>query len=340
MSGPGKLARRPTTDGLASREYFGSTERRAIQSALKQWLGGMSDHGRRAYIGDLRLFAQSATKMDSTDPVDHVIALIERGRLESKELVETWRDQMTEAGLQPTTVARRLTSLRSLVDVLQRELGLPWTLRTIKGPSYDPYARSTGPKAEIVERVLVELQKKAQSEHGGALAAARNLAIVALLYHSALRKSSVLNLTWGNIHFEDSPPWVSVRVKGGATRKSPISNACREALLFWRHSATNDGIDTSSSARVFVALGGAAPGRRSLSGDAVLRLTKTLGLGHPHGLRHTAATEVWRRSGGNLRTVQALLGHKNAATTQVYLDAQGDEAAEATAILAYEQEDA
>lgn len=53
------------------------------------------------------------------------------------------------------------------------------------------------------------------------------------------------------------------------------------------------------------------------------------GLATPHALRHTYATEALRKSGGNLRLVQELLGHSNPATTAIYAEVDMDAKVEA-----------
>ena len=74
-----------------------------------------------------------------------------------------------------------------------------------------------------------------------------------------------------------------------------------------------------------------------LGASAIWKICQRRGLGHPHGLRHAAATEVARRT-RSVFHVQHLLDHKSVATSQIYVDRVEDLSGEASRILAGEEE--
>jgi site-specific recombinase XerC len=244
---------------------------------------------------------------------------------------------MTERGLQPTSIARRLGILRSLTATMRR-FGLPWDLSHVRGPSYSPYARATGPETHVLEEKLDELEARAFSpeERRATLLDARDYAILVVLYHTAMRRDSLVRLTWGSMHLRRKRPYAVTIVKGGKTRRFPLSLRCETALLRWRDLRVSNIGRVRPADHVFCGISGREQGK-PLSADAVYKRTKYAhGLSGPHGIRHTAATTVFERSKGDLRLASDILGHANAATTQSYMDKQGHAAEEAMRLLSGE----
>lgn len=310
--------------------------RRRFGEAINVWMRGKSKNTKRAQLGDLRHFATFVRGEATYDPIDGIIVLTEKDQLEAESAIADWQADMMARGLQPTSIARRLASLRSLAKVLKR-FGLPWDLADIKGPSYSPYARATGPEVDTVEAKLDELEAAADGddEAHSTLVAARDYAIMTLLYHTAMRRETLVSLTWSDAHLSGRKPHMFGVVKGGSTRRFPVSQRVVTALRRWRALRVAHLGRYSRSARVFVGVVGPARGE-SMSGDAVYKRTKYRhNLSGPHGLRHTAGTAVFERS-GDLRLATDLLGHANAATTQAYMDRQGGAAEEATRLLSGE----
>ena len=157
---------------------------------------------------------------------------------------------------------------------------------------------------------------------GDPVLAARDHAMVELLYSSGLRISELVGLDHrasdsasGWLDLDDG--LVHVLGKGCKRRSVPVGTAARQALLAWL--ACRGGVAAAGEPALFV-------GRRgSRLGDGQIRQRlKTLALQaglptsvHPHMLRHSFASHLLQSS-GDLRAVQELLGHAHIATTQVY----------------------
>jgi integrase/recombinase XerC len=158
--------------------------------------------------------------------------------------------------------------------------------------------------------------------------AARDRAILELLYATGLRVSELVGLDWESI---DLPGRVlRVMGKGGKERMVPFGRPAAEALRGWLEAAQDAGLSRP---------GAVPPGRSGRDrGEPVFlnhrggRLTDrsvrrvidrwveatALARGvHPHTLRHTFATHLLE-NGADLRTIQELLGHSSLATTQKY----------------------
>jgi integrase/recombinase XerC len=144
---------------------------------------------------------------------------------------------------------------------------------------------------------------------------ARDAAVFTLLYGCGLRISEALALTPGDV---DDPATTVLRVtgKGGKTRIVPILPVAMQAIATYRRLCPHV---LSTSGALFRGVRGGAldpaiiqRAMRRLRGALALPETAT-----PHALRHSFATHLLGR-GGDLRTIQELLGHASLSTTQIY----------------------
>lgn len=149
----------------------------------------------------------------------------------------------------------------------------------------------------------------------------RDKAILELLFSTGLRVSELCNLSQDDIDM--SREEFSVRGKGDKVRVVFLSDAAKDAIRVYVK-ARKDMDDA-----LFVQYG---KNVKSVKGSKTLRLTprsvERLVKQHavkagitrkvtPHVVRHSFATDLLQ-NGADLRSVQALLGHANIATTQVY----------------------
>lgn len=143
--------------------------------------------------------------------------------------------------------------------------------------------------------------------------AARDAAVFTLLYGAGLRISEALSLTMAEAPFADT---IRIRGKGAKTRIAPLLPEVRDALMRYvelRRPAK------SRDEPLFLSVRG-----KPLSPRQVQLTMKTharaLGLDDsatPHALRHAFATHLLA-AGGDLRSIQELLGHSSVAATQRY----------------------
>jgi integrase/recombinase XerC len=143
--------------------------------------------------------------------------------------------------------------------------------------------------------------------------AARNAAVLTLLYGCGLRISEALGLTAGEIGDGTS---LRVTGKGGKMRVVPLLPAAREAVATYRKLCP---WHLSASEPLFRGARGGAL-QPAIVQREVQKLRSALGLPEtatPHALRHSFATHLLA-AGGDLRTIQELLGHASLSTTQIY----------------------
>jgi integrase/recombinase XerC len=154
---------------------------------------------------------------------------------------------------------------------------------------------------------------------------ARDAAVLALLYGSGLRISEALGLKRGD--FDGGRDAVTVIGKGGKQRMVPVLS--QVASLVAAYVALCP-CELPDDGPLFVGTKGGALSPRIIQ-LAMARLRGALGLPEsatPHALRHSFATHLLAR-GGDLRSIQELLGHASLATTQIYTEVDAERLLEA-----------
>jgi integrase/recombinase XerC len=145
--------------------------------------------------------------------------------------------------------------------------------------------------------------------------AARNAAVLALLYGSGMRISEALRLTGADLG-DKRDNVLRVTGKGGKTRLVPVLPVTFEAVATYRslcpyHLAADQPLFRGAKGGP---LNPAIIQREMQKMRSALNLPETA---TPHALRHSFATHLLGR-GGDLRAIQELLGHASLSTTQIY----------------------
>jgi len=218
--------------------------------------------------------------------------------------------------LSPRSLAQSLSSIRSFHRWLDRRQGVSNdALALVRGPKVKPGAPR--PVSEDQARGLIgEAEADADREDWEA---ARDAALLTLLYGCGLRISEALSLTRA-----DAPLGSSVRIlgKGSKTRIVPVLPAVREAVDAYL--AELPFALEPADALFRAKRGGPFSPRHAQA--LMQNLRGRLGLpdsATPHALRHSFATHLLG-AGADLRSIQELLGHASLSTTQRYtaVDAQ------------------
>ena len=153
---------------------------------------------------------------------------------------------------------------------------------------------------------------------------ARDAAVLALLYGSGLRISEALGLKRGDFAACDA---MTVTGKGGKQRMVPVLPQVQKLVATYLALCPYDPPDDGA---LFLGAKGGPLSPRVVQ-LAMARLRGALGLPEtatPHALRHSFATHLLAR-GGDLRSIQELLGHASLSTTQIYTEVDADRLIEA-----------
>lgn len=267
---------------------------------------GYSANTVRAYRADLTSLAESLAS-SGVSTADGI----------SLELLRDWLWQQSQRGLSKATLARRAASARGLGAWLARgEQQIPDASARLRAPRGDRHLPRVLTGSQI-DTILSSLWERSQQGDPHDL---RNLAVIELLYASALRVSELVGLDIDDIDLGR----LTVRVmgKGSKERVVPFGVPAQEALVSYLTNARPALIasgDGRAARAVFVAPRGGRLGSRSVY-ELVARLLEEIpgsGPAGPHSLRHTAATHLLD-GGADLRAVQEMLGHASLGTTQIY----------------------
>jgi site-specific recombinase XerD len=226
------------------------------------------------------------------------------------EDLERWLAAMRADGLAPSTVARRVSAVRSYF----RHLILIGTR------SENPGAALQLPRrGRRLPRALSpsETERLIEAADGTAPRARRDRALVELLYGAGLRVSEAVGLDRAAVDVEERI--VRVLGKGGKERLVPLGRPAAEAVRKYL-ALGRPHLDRRYRPELFLnARGG--PLTRAGAFLVLRRLAEKSGLEpervHPHLLRHSFATHLLD-GGADLRSVQEMLGHADLGTTERY----------------------
>jgi integrase/recombinase XerC len=211
-----------------------------------------------------------------------------------------------------STTARKLATLRSFFKFLIRRGTVSVNpLSTIRTPKQDKRL----PKCLDLEQV----QKLLDAPGDGDLLAARDKAMLEILYSSGIRVSELVELEMADLDLTEGV--LRVKGKGRKDRLTPIgSQAIKAVQRYFELRGQEPKCQTGRwAARVFLNKHGDTLSTRSVRRKLDKYLVEA-GLDpgiSPHTLRHSFATHLLN-NGADLRSVQELLGHQSLSTTQIY----------------------
>jgi len=216
--------------------------------------------------------------------------------------------QRRTGGLGNNSAARELSAVRAFLAFAAAESGREADLPRLKGPK----------KPRAVPRPIspdeaVSLAEEAAEDATEPWLAARDLAVLTLLYGSGLRVAEALGLTGAALPLGEA---MLVTGKRNKTRVVPLLPSVKAAIEdYLKLCPYAEGRDQP----LFRGARG-GPLRGEIVRRAVRKARRVLGLSErttPHALRHSFATHLLGR-GADLRSLQELLGHASLSSTQIY----------------------
>ena len=221
-------------------------------------------------------------------------------------LLRAWIAKEHSAGINPRSIARRLSTLRTLYRYLLREeLVTHNPVNSVQAPKAH-HKLPNVPDVDITQHFL-NITPESDLDF-------RDLAMLEITYSSGLRLSELLNMNLTDIDFAEQ----NVRVigKGNKERIIPVGSRAIDAIQKWLPIRLTWAAENETA--VFISQQGTRLSPKSVH----TRFSKWAERFsphhlHPHMLRHAFASHLLESS-GDLRAVQELLGHESISTTQIY----------------------
>ncbi len=280
-----------------------------VAQAATDWLRRLSDERRYSkhtldnYGRDLGTFLRFLSEHLGAPPDMAALAALKQAD------VRAWSAARRRDDLAPASIARGLSAVRGFFRSLRRDdLVDNAAVGLVRGPKLP---RGIPKPLDVAQ--AADLLEAAGDADNAPWLGLRDRALFTLLYGCGLRIAEALGLNG-----RETPTGETLRVrgKGDKERLVPVLDVVREAIAAYRRACP---FDTAGDRPLFVG----ARGARLAAGVAQARLRtlrRELGLPEtatPHALRHSFATHLLA-GGGDLRTIQDLLGHASLATTQRY----------------------
>ncbi len=258
-----------------------------------------SSHTLRAYAGDLRSFQEHMACLDESLTFFTADA----------DVVRSWVAALMDEGASPSSVCRKLSSLRSFYHYLQRsDPSLANPAAMLQGPK-----RRKGLPTFIKESEMDKLID--DIPFGEGYVACRDRMMLVLFYEAGLRLSELVGLDVDDVDMQSS----AIKVLGKRNKQRVIPFAAELKRELAGYIEERAAFAQCSTGALFLS----AKGGR-ISNSRVYRIVNarlagvtTLKKKSPHVLRHSFATAMLNHE-AEIGAVKELLGHERLATTEIY----------------------
>jgi len=289
-----------------------------LQTLIDGWLSelnqrDLSRHTVEAYLRDVTQFiaflAEHSGQEVSPASFDTLKAMDVRSFLARRRNIEA---------TQSRSLARSLSGLRSFtLYLLEKNYPVSAAFKIVRSPRIPKSLPRPMSQSDALQ--MIALAGDMSSHPWENL---RNQALLVLIYGCGLRISEALNLSYGD---RPKPDNISIRItgKGKKQRDAPILPLIENAIQQYIQAAPFDFKDDDPLFR------GVRGGRFSARQVQMIveKCRRSMGLPDtvtPHAFRHSFATHLLA-AGGDLRTIQELLGHTSLSSTQIYTEIEDTE---------------
>lgn len=282
----------------------------AFETELKQYLQfvkiekGLAENSTLSYQNDLKRYLHF---------VSHDLKIQNLGGI-TLQHIESYLEELTELGLEVSTIARNISSIRSFHEFAVVE----------KFADANPAELIELPKkAKKLPEVLdpTEVETIIDQADRTTSVGIRDAAILETLYASGMRVSELTNLEMDKLYFEIG--FIRVIGKGNKERLVPVGEIAQLALEHYIETSRKEFLNPDnpgkSKNRLFLNQRGGPLTRMSIWNIVnkyamKADITKNV---YPHIFRHSFATHLLE-GGADLRAVQEMLGHTSILTTEIY----------------------
>lgn len=232
-----------------------------------------------------------------------------------EEHVRNYIAELNEEGKKPSTISRSIASIRSFYQFLVRK-------QKVKE---DPTEKIQSPKIEkrvpsVLTTKEVELLLEQPSTED--LKGRRDKAMLEFAYATGMRVTEIISLNIDDVHLEEG---YIICKTGSKQRNIPLGKMAQKALKEYVENARDILVKSEKETALFVNING-----RRLTRQGFWKIIKYYKeQAHiekditPHVLRHSFATHLLQ-NGADLKSIQAMLGHSDISSTQVYMQFQDE----------------
>ncbi|MDD4778206.1 MAG: tyrosine-type recombinase/integrase [Fermentimonas sp.] len=226
------------------------------------------------------------------------------------DIVRIWMSSLMEQGMKPSTVNRKLSSLKAFFNFLERkELIAKNPVKLISGlktPKKLPVFVNDRDMTKILDN---------PDNFSDDFTGCRDRFLIELLYVTGMRRAEVISIKDNDIDFNKCT--IRVTGKGNKQRFIPFSDMTKEKILQYKD--VRDAEIKNKSPFLFVKEDG-EPMNPILVYNIIhnhLNEIPTLSKKSPHVIRHSFATEMMN-NGAGINAVKELLGHVSLSSTEIY----------------------
>ncbi len=276
---------------------------------IKEWkknneyFSSLSHSSIRSYSRDLKFFLSFIENYESNQIS---LSILERLKLRD---IRAWLAHEVKLGTSSITLRRYISSIKLFYKWLnEKKLINNQTVFNIKLPKKEKKL-----PRPIEKNYILDIFSLISKNNKLPWIAARNAGVISLLYGCGLRISEALSIKWKDYPLKDS---LIIKGKGEKQRVIPIIPFVEECIKKY---ADLFPFEKNKNEFLFLGVRGKKLNARIIQQE-ILCCRKQLGLPEtttPHALRHSFATHLLS-AGGDLRTIQELLGHSSLSSTQIY----------------------
>ncbi len=268
------------------------------------------------YLAIERGLSRNSVTAYKSDLTDFIAYLNRSGKRDFSEVsrddIIDFLGEHKDAGMEPSSLARRLVSVKVFFKYLFQEKLIPENCTTVMD---SPKLWRILP--EFISAREVDALMNVYAVNAKDFLAIRNRAILEVMYACGLRVSEVASLKVSSINFDDGV--IRVFGKGSKERIVPMGHLAVQALKRYLTKSRPYLLKSPDEPTLFLSNRGKVLDRERIW--AIIKETARLaGIDkniHPHTLRHSFASHLLE-NGADLRVIQEMLGHADIATTQIY----------------------
>jgi len=279
---------------------------------------------RRVYGNDLQWFFDAVSGEVNAGAVRAFLAL---PRIQALRVLMGYQDSLAANGYAGSTINRKVSAVKSLVEYAYRIGECEWQLPRLKREREQRYKDTTGVSVDQIRQMMAVPNR-------ATVTGKRNYAILRLLWENGLRRGEIAKITCSEIDWDEQRITIYGKGRREEGEDIDVSDHALDAIGDWltvRPDSRYDVLFTSLDVNTW---------GKPLSLTSIYRMVRRTGekagikkIVSPHQIRHSAITAYLDASDGDMRGGASFARHSDLSVTQVYDDNRKRQQKKATKIL-------